>query len=286
MITSPNPIRTARKTRGWTQERLAEIAGVTAKTVYRLERGENLRDGNARRIHEALGLAYAPDIAEDVQPGIKLIPFPGAANDGLTPKMLGNLPAGTRYLARVDQKAWVAALSRLSWLEAVRVTRSGPAMAREFFGTPVGWSLAVVLAIALVEASVTWAPTVSATTLRWHCTGFATAFALLLWSVYATILRLPYGGAYPKLAAVALGAGTLTTMTVRGKKLRLRYHSLDGAIIDAAHHDGLASYALRLRREDLRIVGVPIDPAFEQALLAHDTGRPSRSVPMESRSTA
>lgn len=49
-------IRQARKAREWTQEQLAEQAGVAKKTVTAMENGRNVRPGNLRAVLDALGI--------------------------------------------------------------------------------------------------------------------------------------------------------------------------------------------------------------------------------------
>ena len=49
-------IRRSRKSRGWSQDRLAEESGVAPGTVQRVERGEKVRPGNLYAIRMALGL--------------------------------------------------------------------------------------------------------------------------------------------------------------------------------------------------------------------------------------
>ncbi len=53
-----NRIRAARQARGWTQNELADRAGVSARTIYAVERGRSCRQATKRRILSALGVAW------------------------------------------------------------------------------------------------------------------------------------------------------------------------------------------------------------------------------------
>lgn len=116
-------IRKARTEAGLTQDDLASRAGVTAKTVYRLERGERVRPANNHAIHEALGLPYIPaDIpAEDSGP--RLVGTPALCADADTQRMriaLADEP-DVAVLARVDSEAWRAALRQASLRQQSRM---------------------------------------------------------------------------------------------------------------------------------------------------------------------
>lgn len=50
-------VRSARKSRGWSQARLAQAAGVAEGTVARIERGEHVRPGNLYSVRVTLGIA-------------------------------------------------------------------------------------------------------------------------------------------------------------------------------------------------------------------------------------
>ncbi|PVE71818.1 hypothetical protein DC432_09400 [Microbacterium testaceum] len=49
-------IAESRSLRGWTQERLAEVSGVTVRTVQRLEAGNDVSLNTLARLGEALGV--------------------------------------------------------------------------------------------------------------------------------------------------------------------------------------------------------------------------------------
>ncbi|MFL5737479.1 MAG: helix-turn-helix domain-containing protein [Actinomycetota bacterium] len=50
-------IRKAREERGWSQEQLAYRSGLSAKTIQKLEAGEDTRVSTLRKIADALGVA-------------------------------------------------------------------------------------------------------------------------------------------------------------------------------------------------------------------------------------
>ena len=49
-------VRIARKSRGWTNARLAESAGIARNTVSAIENGKTVRDGNLRAVLSALDI--------------------------------------------------------------------------------------------------------------------------------------------------------------------------------------------------------------------------------------
>jgi transcriptional regulator with XRE-family HTH domain len=65
-------IRSARRAKGWTQDDLAEQAGVAPGTVLRIEKGENVRQGNLRAVLDALGIPPLSLAPPDTDPGIEL----------------------------------------------------------------------------------------------------------------------------------------------------------------------------------------------------------------------
>lgn len=63
-------VQRARLARGWTQQELADAAGVSRSTVARVEAAEAGQAGKARRILDALGLgeqAATPEVPDDVR---------------------------------------------------------------------------------------------------------------------------------------------------------------------------------------------------------------------------
>lgn len=65
-------VRRARKSRDWTQNDLADAAGVAPGTVTSIEVGRNVRPGNLRAVLDALGIAPTSDEPRAVDDGIKL----------------------------------------------------------------------------------------------------------------------------------------------------------------------------------------------------------------------
>lgn len=55
-LTFGDDIRAARNQRGWTQEELAERAGVSRPTIARVERGDDVSTANLAKVAAALGL--------------------------------------------------------------------------------------------------------------------------------------------------------------------------------------------------------------------------------------
>lgn len=55
-VTFGDDIRAARDQRGWTQEELAQKAGVSRPTIARVERGDDVSTANLAKVADALGL--------------------------------------------------------------------------------------------------------------------------------------------------------------------------------------------------------------------------------------
>ena len=53
-----NRIRAARQALGWTQNELAEKAGISARTIHAIEKGRPCRQATKRRIVNALGVSW------------------------------------------------------------------------------------------------------------------------------------------------------------------------------------------------------------------------------------
>lgn len=49
-------VRSARKTRGWTQDELGERSGLSRPTIARIERGEDISTATVSKVTKALGL--------------------------------------------------------------------------------------------------------------------------------------------------------------------------------------------------------------------------------------
>jgi len=57
-------IRTNREMRGWSPEKLAEVAGLSDKTVRSMESGNNVRPGSLAKALAALDIEPAAEVAE------------------------------------------------------------------------------------------------------------------------------------------------------------------------------------------------------------------------------
>jgi len=53
-----NRIRAARQALGWTQNELADRAGISARTIHAIEKGRPCRQATKRRILNALGVPW------------------------------------------------------------------------------------------------------------------------------------------------------------------------------------------------------------------------------------
>lgn len=65
-------IRSARKSREWTQDDLAREAGVAPGTVLRLEKGLGIRQGNLRAVLDALDIPPISDVEPTADAGVEL----------------------------------------------------------------------------------------------------------------------------------------------------------------------------------------------------------------------
>lgn len=65
-------VRTARKSREWTQDELAQEAGVAPGTVLRLEKAQEVRQGNLRAILAALDIPPIANSSTAIDPGVEL----------------------------------------------------------------------------------------------------------------------------------------------------------------------------------------------------------------------
>jgi transcriptional regulator with XRE-family HTH domain len=64
-----NRIRAARQALGWTQNELADKAGVSPRTIHAVEKGRSCRQATKRRILTALGVPW--DLRADYFPGAR-----------------------------------------------------------------------------------------------------------------------------------------------------------------------------------------------------------------------
>lgn len=66
-----NRIRAARQALGWTQNELAERAGVSARTIHAVEKGTQCRQATKRQILNALGVPW--EYRRDYFPGARMV---------------------------------------------------------------------------------------------------------------------------------------------------------------------------------------------------------------------
>jgi transcriptional regulator with XRE-family HTH domain len=66
-----NRIRAARQAQGWTQNELAERAGVSPRTIHAIEKGRPCRQATKRKILRTLGVPW--EMREDYFPGARRV---------------------------------------------------------------------------------------------------------------------------------------------------------------------------------------------------------------------
>jgi len=66
-------VRLARKQRGWSAATLAQEAGVAPNTVSAIENGKPVRDGNMRKVLDALGIVPEQEAREEYPEAIELV---------------------------------------------------------------------------------------------------------------------------------------------------------------------------------------------------------------------
>lgn len=70
MIVNSETVRYLREKRAWTQEQFAEIAGISVRTVQRMERGEPISFATIKAVAKALGVEI-DKLKSRVQPNSK-----------------------------------------------------------------------------------------------------------------------------------------------------------------------------------------------------------------------
>ena len=69
-------VRTTRKTKGWTQEQLAERSGMKVRTIRNLEAGKNVAPSTMALVYTALGLGTgAPSWPADVDAFLQMVGY-------------------------------------------------------------------------------------------------------------------------------------------------------------------------------------------------------------------
>jgi len=69
-----NRIRAARQSLGWTQNDLADKAGVSARTIHAIEKGRPCRQATKRKILRTLGVPW--DLRTEYFPGVRKVRHP------------------------------------------------------------------------------------------------------------------------------------------------------------------------------------------------------------------
>ena len=77
-----NRIRAARQAQSWTQNDLAEKAGVSARTIHAIEKGRPCRQATKRKILRTLGVPW--EQREDYFPGARKVRPPIAIEEART----------------------------------------------------------------------------------------------------------------------------------------------------------------------------------------------------------
>ena len=71
-----NRIRAARQALGWTQNDLADKAGISARTIHAIEKGRPCRQATKRKILRTLGVPW--DLRTEYFPGARKVRHPVA----------------------------------------------------------------------------------------------------------------------------------------------------------------------------------------------------------------
>jgi transcriptional regulator with XRE-family HTH domain len=74
-----NRIRAARQALGWTQNDLADRAGISARTIHAIEKGRSCRQATKRKILRTLGVPW--DMRDEYFPGARKVRRAAAAEE-------------------------------------------------------------------------------------------------------------------------------------------------------------------------------------------------------------
>jgi transcriptional regulator with XRE-family HTH domain len=74
-----NRIRAARQAQGWTQNDLADRAGISARTIHAIEKGRSCRQATKRKILRTLGVPW--DLRDEYFPGARKVRRVAAAQE-------------------------------------------------------------------------------------------------------------------------------------------------------------------------------------------------------------
>ncbi len=75
-----NRIRAARQALGWTQNALAEKAGVSARTIHAVEKGRPCRQATKRKVLQALGVPW--ELRDEYLPRARVVRRPAQVEIG------------------------------------------------------------------------------------------------------------------------------------------------------------------------------------------------------------
>ncbi len=74
-----NRIRAARQALGWTQNDLADRAGISARTIHAIEKGRSCRQATKRKILHTLGVPW--DLRDEYFPGARKVRHVASAEE-------------------------------------------------------------------------------------------------------------------------------------------------------------------------------------------------------------
>lgn len=277
MSTPPDQIRAARIAAGLTQDTLASRAGVTAKTVYRMERGERVRPANEQRIHAALGLPYVEEPDPTDLGGPRLIGNPDLLADPDTRKMRLAHPSEQGFLVRADPEAWREAMRQLSWWQAMTITGGRAQVILPIVFTLMGpFLLLWITGIAVQILKVQHDALPNAVVVVWF---WLVATLIWLFGVLGPSVTWPYRVISHRPCGVTLDDKSLWILTVRDAKVDVQRIGLSGATITRLRHAEFVTYTISAPDGPLRdLPGLPFDEAFDAALIRFDTGSAFQTV--------
>ncbi len=116
-------IREARKREGLSQEDLARQTKTAAKTIYRLERGERVRDDIQRAVCHVLRIEAPTAPIEDTASPIQIIGDPALCADPGTGQLIVSLREEPHVgiLARIDNRAWRGSVAAKPFVQRLRM---------------------------------------------------------------------------------------------------------------------------------------------------------------------
>ncbi len=273
-------IRQARERAGLTQEQLAERANLTAKTVYRFERGERLRPANERSLFEALGLSYEKE--PEPSPGPIMIGPTDLLEDEDTRIFQSALKSEPQFLIRPDQEAWQTKIRSYSWWQAMGILMDRKNLFVVGLILLIG-PLGAMLAF-LADVVQTW---MSEDITRdqilivlFGVTVLTTAAYIIAYSA----INFPYKRIAKGPCAVALRDDLLFVLIKAEKSVEVSRFRLTGATIRKDRYEGFVRYWIWTgegeSRRDVDLRGLPYDARFDRAVMAFQTGSDFAVVPI------